>query len=299
MARTRTWGWRTAAILLALGLAAGACGDDDDDDVSADTGDTATTAAASETTAGDGTGETTPASVDVASLDLISSGTLTMCTDAPYPPFEFQDEATEEWTGFDMDIVRAIADDLGLELEVTVQPFDGIWLAPAAGTCDLVASAMTITEERAAAALFSDPYYDSGQSLLVRTEDAETYPDLESLDGHSIGVQTGTTGATYAEENAPDGAEIVEFDEPAAMFLALQSGDVDALLQDLPVNAERAGQDDAFTLVGDLPTDEQYGFATAQGNDALIGAINAGLATIREDGRYDEIYSTYFGGAPS
>jgi polar amino acid transport system substrate-binding protein len=292
MARTRTWGWRIAATALALGLVAAACGDDDDDDAT-ESGDT-TTPAASETTAADGTGETTPESVDVGSLDLISSGTLTVCTDAPYPPFEFQDEATEEWTGFDMDIIRAIADDLGLALDVTVQPFDGIWLAPSAGTCDLVASAMTITAEREAAALFSDPYYDSGQSLLVRTEDAETYPDLASLDGHSIGVQTGTTGATYAEENAPDGAEIVEFDEPAAMFLALQSGDVDALLQDLPVNAERAGQDDAFTLVGDLPTDEQYGFATAQGNDALIGAINAGIATLREDGRYDEIYSTYF-----
>jgi polar amino acid transport system substrate-binding protein len=293
MARTRSWGWRFAAAALALGLVAGACGDDDDDDVAADTGDTATTAAASDTT-GDGTAETTPEAVDVASLGLISSGTLTVCTDAPYPPFEFQDEATEEWTGFDMDIIRAIADDLGLDLEVTVQPFDGIWLAPSAGTCDLVASAMTITEEREAAALFSDAYYDSGQSLLVRTEDAETYPDLASLDGHSIGVQTGTTGEIYAEENAPDGAEIVAFDEPAAMFLALQSGDVDALLQDLPVNAERAGQDDAFTLVGDLPTDEQYGFATAQSNDALIAAINAGLTTLREDGRYDEIYSTYF-----
>jgi polar amino acid transport system substrate-binding protein len=286
MASTRHWGWRIATVALAIGLVAGACGDDDDDTETSDT-----TAPATDTTAA---GDTTPEAVDVASLGLIDEGALTVCTDAPYPPFEFEDDATGEWTGFDMDIVRAIAEDLGLELSVTVQPFDGIWLAPAAGTCDLVASAMTITEERQAAALFSDPYYDSGQSLLVRTEDAETYPDLESLDGHSIGVQTGTTGETYAEENAPDGAEIVSFDEPAAMFLALQSGDVDALLQDLPVNSERAAQDDAFTLVGDLPTDEQYGFATAQGNDALIEAINAGLATLREDGRYDEIYGTYF-----
>jgi polar amino acid transport system substrate-binding protein len=285
---TRSWAGRTAAAVLALALVAGACGDDDDDDdVSADTGAATTEAATGETAAGE-----TP--VDVGALGLIDDSALTVCTDAPYPPFEYEDEATGEWVGFDMDIVRAIAGDLGLELEVVVQGFDGIWLAPAAGTCDLVASAMTITPERQEAALFSDPYYDSGQSLLVRTEDAETYPDLASLDGHAIGVQTGTTGAEYAAENAPEGAEIVEFDEPAALFLALDSGDIDAILQDLPVNAERAAQDDAFTLVGDLPTDEQYGFATAQGNDALIAAVNAGLETLRTDGRYDEIYGTYF-----
>jgi ABC-type amino acid transport substrate-binding protein len=229
-------------------------------------------------------------------LTTINAGKLTVCTDAPYEPFEFEDE-NGEWTGFDMDLMREIAGGIGdgLELEVTVQPFDGIWLAPAAGTCDIVASAMTITPERQAQALFSDPYYDSAQSLLVLESRAAEITSLDSLTGARIGVQTGTTGATYAEENKPEGATVVEFDEPAAMFLALDSGNVDALLQDLPVNVDRANQRPGeYVLVASFSTGEAYGFAVASGNTALIEAVNAQLAALRSNGKYQAIYDTYF-----
>jgi polar amino acid transport system substrate-binding protein len=229
-------------------------------------------------------------------FDTVESGVLTVCTDAPYPPFEFQaDDGT--WTGFDLDLMNEISSALDLEMEVTVQPFDGIWLAPAAGTCDIVASAMTITEERAANALFSDGYFDADQSLLVREADMSTYPDLDSLAGATIAVQTGTTGEAYAEENAPEGATLQSFDEPAAMFLALESSQVDAILQDFPVNAERATQEpDKFELTATFPTGEQYGFATSQSNTDLMDAINSTLADLRSDGTYDEVFDTYFGG---
>lgn len=108
---------------------------------------------------------------DAEEFSLVTSGTLTICTDAPYEPFEFEDE-DGEWTGFDMDLMREIANRLGLEMAVSVQPFEGIWLAPAAGNCDIVASAMTITEERSENALFSDGYFEADQSLLIRAEDA-------------------------------------------------------------------------------------------------------------------------------
>lgn len=285
---------RIAAPVLALGLILAACGDDS----SSSTEDT--TAAAEETTAEDTTtADTTTAeeegAVDVASLGLIEDGKLTVCTDAPYPPFEFQDEATNEWTGFDMDVVREIAGGIGsgLELAVTVQPFDGIWLAPKAGTCDMVASAMTITEERSANALFTDGYFDADQSLLVRAEDADALTSLEALAGKTIAVQTGTTGESYAEENATD-STLKSFDESAAMFLALESGDVDAILQDLPVNAERALKDDKTALTASFSTGEQYGFAVSQDNTALADALNAGIAEIKENGKYDEIYAKYF-----
>lgn len=231
-----------------------------------------------------------------AELTTISAGKLTVCTDAPYEPFEFEDE-NGEWTGFDMDLLREIAGGIGdgLDLEVTVQPFDGIWLAPAAGTCDIVASAMTITPERQAQALFSDPYYDSAQSLLVLEARAAEITSLGSLTGARIGVQTGTTGATYAEDNKPEGATVVEFDEPAAMFLALDSGNVDALLQDLPVNVDRANQRPGeYVLVASFSTGETYGFAVASGNTALIEAVNAQLAKLRSDGGYQAIYDSYF-----
>lgn len=287
---------RIAAPVLALGLILAACGDDSSsstDETTAAAEETATadtTAAATEDTAAAEEG-----AVDVASLGLIADGKLTVCTDAPYPPFEFQDETTKEWTGFDMDVVREIAAGIGsgLELAVTVQPFDGIWLAPKAGTCDMVASAMTITEERKANALFTDGYFDADQSLLVRAEDKDALTSLEALAGKTIAVQTGTTGESYAQENAKD-STLKSFDESAAMFLALESGDVDAILQDLPVNAERALKDDKTTLTASFPTGEQYGFAVSQDNTALADALNAGIAEIKENGKYDEIYAKYF-----
>ena len=287
---------RIAAPVLALGLILAACGDDSSsstDETTAAAEETATadtTAAATEDTAAAEEG-----TVDVASLGLIEDGKLTVCTDAPYPSFEFQDETTKEWTGFDMDVVREIAAGIGsgLELAVTVQPFDGIWLAPKAGTCDMVASAMTITEERKANALFTDGYFDADQSLLVRAEDKDALTSLEALAGKTIAVQTGTTGESYAQENAKD-STLKSFDESAAMFLALESGDVDAILQDLPVNAERALKDDKTALTASFSTGEQYGFAVSQDNTALADALNAGIAEIKENGKYDEIYAKYF-----
>lgn len=228
-----------------------------------------------------------------ADYSLVEAGKLTVCTDAPYPPFEFEEDG--EFTGFDMDLLREIAEHEGLELAVKVVPFDGIWLLPAAGECDLVGSAMTITEERAAQALFSDPYFDADQSLLVRAEDADKFPDLESLAGERIGVQTGTTGEQYAMENTPEGATIVSFDEPASMFLALESGDVAALLQDLPVNGYRQVQDPTMVVTQTFPTGEQYGFGASLDNDALIAAVNEQLEHLRDDGTYDEIFAKWFG----
>jgi polar amino acid transport system substrate-binding protein len=284
---------RIAAPALALGLVLAACSSDDESTTEDTTAVTEETTATGDTTVTEDTAAAGDA-VDVAALGLIKEGALTVCTDAPYPPFEFQDEATEEWTGFDMDLMRAIATNIGdLGLEVTVQPFDGIWLAPKAKTCDIVASAMTITEERAANALFTDPYFDADQSLLVRTEDAETITSLEALAGKKLAVQTGTTGETYANDNAKD-VTIQSFDEPAAMFLALEGGQVDAILQDLPVNAERALKGEDTKLTATFPTGEQYGFAVAQDNTALADAVNGALAAVKEAGEYDSIYGKYF-----
>lgn len=225
---------------------------------------------------------------------LVSSGTLTVCTDAPYEPFEFQDEAGE-WSGFDMDILREIADGLDLDLDVKVVPFDGIWLLPAAGECDIVGSAVTITEERQASALFSEPYFDADQSLLVRRAEAETFTTLDTLAGKTIAVQTGTTGEIYAQDHRPEGTTLISFDEPAAMFLALESKEVDAILQDLPVNGFRSTQDDAVVVTQTFPTGEQYGFVVDPADTALIEAVNEQLAEMREDGRYDDIFAKWFG----
>lgn len=264
--------WMPRKLFVIVGVAAlvlAACGDDDDD-----------------VTADDAAVEDSP--------DL--GDTLAVCTDAPYEPFEFEDPDTGEFTGFDMELLREIASRLDMEMEVTVREFDGIWLAPAAGECDLVASAMTITEERAENALFSDPYFDADQSLLVLAENADQFATLDDLAGGTIGVQSGTTGEDYAEENLPEGAETRSFTEEGPIFLALESGDVDAVLQDLPVNGFRAVQSEGeLVVVETYATDEEYGFAAASDNDDLIDAINATLAEVRDDGTYDTIHAEWFG----
>lgn len=225
-------------------------------------------------------------------LDLVSEGSLTVCSDIPFPPFEFEENG--EYTGFDIDLMDEIATGLDLELAVQDVGFDGLQSGAvlAAGQCDIGASAMTITEERQQNLAFSDPYYDSMQSLLV-PEGSET-ASIEDLAGQRVGVQQGTTGETYTRENAPSDAEIVAFPSDAEMYAAIQAGSVDALLQDLPVNIGHT-EDGAFTIAEEYETDEQYGFALPkEGSEELVSAVNEQLGALRESGRYQEIYDTYF-----
>lgn len=257
---------------LALATVLTACGSDDGD---------------SGSDAGTGSGSSD------SGLTTVASGTLTVCSDVPYPPFEDFDESSESgFTGFDIDIVQSIADGLDLTLAVKDSSFDALQSGQAlnANQCDIAASAMTITEERKAAIDFSDGYYDSEQSLLV--PEGSDIASIDDLDGKKVGVQQGTTGKTYTEENA-SGADIISFPSDAEMFQAIKAGQVDALLQDLPVNLDHQ-KDGGFTVVETYKTDEQYGLAMKKGNTALVDAVNEQLSTMRDDGTYDDIYNTYF-----
>lgn len=231
-----------------------------------------------------------------ADLGLANDGTITVCSDVPYAPFEVEDaDAPSGYSGFDIDLMQAIADDLGLDLEVTDQAFDGIQSGAALGArqCDVAASAMTITEEREENVNFADPYFDADQSLMVPADSG--IESLEDLDGETLGVQADTTGADYAVENAPEGATVSEFPDAAALFAALEAGQIVAILQDLPVNAERVNQEDSLAIVETYPTGEEYGFAVAEDAEpALLEAINTALSNLRDDGRYDELYAEYF-----
>ena len=275
MRTTRSVTLVSSAVLVSLALVLGACGDDSD----TDTGDGTTVP--SEATA------TPPAG-------LVSTDALTVCSDTPYEPFEFEGDDGEQ-TGYDIDILRAIADDADLDLDVKDLPFDGILATLAAGECDVVASAVTITTERAEQVDFSDPYFDADQSLLVKSDEADEYATLASLAGERIGVQAGTTGETYANEHKPEGATVVSFEDADGMFAAIASGDVTALLQDLPVNAYRATKDATLKVTETFSTGEQYGYAVEKGNASVLDFINDGLATLTDDGRFEEIYATYFG----
>ncbi|MCU0270403.1 MAG: transporter substrate-binding domain-containing protein [Acidimicrobiales bacterium] len=279
---------RLLAVVAAGTLLFGACSDDSDDET---------------TDAGDATSTTAAGGADLSGLlaevDLVADGKLTVCSDFPYAPFEYEDTDSGELTGFDVELVGAMAGLLGVESEFKDTDFDGILTQMAAGNCDMVASAVTITEERAQSVDFTEPYFDADQSLLIRAEDEGTYASLEDLAGKTIGVQTGTTGEEYANDNTPEGATIKSFGGADEMFLALTSGDVDALLQDFPVNAYQAVQDDSFVVTETFPTGEQYGMAVEKGDSALLEALDAALAETRSNGTYEEIYTSYFGEAPT
>lgn len=174
----------------------------------------------------------------------------------------------------------------------------------AADTCDLGASAMTITEERKKNLDFSDPYYKVDQSLLV-PQDSQI-SSIDALAGKKVGVQAGTTGQDYAEQNAPGSTNIVSFPSDAELSSALAAGSIAAILQDLPVNQQhvRSGDPVPAKLVDTFDTNEPYGFAFAEeGSDQLRKAVNDALQTLRDNGTYDRLNSKYFqldgSGSPS
>ena len=230
-----------------------------------------------------------------ANYGLVTEGTLSVCSDIPYPPFEMEggDNGTG-YTGFDIEILSAVAEKLDLELAVQDVGFDALQSGTtlAAGTCDIGASAMTITEERKANIDFSDPYYDSLQSLLVSTDSG--IESIDDLDGKNVGVQQGTTGENYAKENAK-GATLVQYPSDGELWPAIQAGQIDAILQDQPVNLEHEKADDTYKIVETYNTDESYGFAFQKGEKTeLLEAVNGALKELRDSGEYQEIYDEFF-----
>ena len=224
-------------------------------------------------------------------MNLVSEGTLTVCSDIPYPPFEYEENG--EYTGFDIDLIREIATGMGLETSIQDVGFDGLQggTVLASRQCDLGASAMTITEDRQKNLAFSDPYYDSLQSILV--PEGSDISSIEDLAGKNVGVQQGTTGEAYAREQAPE-ANIIAYPSDAELFPALQARQVEAVLQDLPVNLGHT-QGGEFAIAAKFETDESYGFAMSKtGSEELVAAVNEQLATLRENGKYQEIYDKYF-----
>lgn len=265
-------------VLLALALAVGlaACGDDDDDGGSGDSG--ATTAAA-------------------ADLGLLEPGRLQVASDIPYAPFEFTEPGSDEAIGFDVDLVKAIAATPGIgitDVEFIKQPFDTIILSVSQGRFDMSASSFSITPERAQQIDFSDPYFTANQSILVKTgSDIATLDDLQD---QTIGAQRGTTGADLAA--TVQGAEVQRFELIDDAFNALAADRVDAVVNDFAVSAYAATQRDDFEIAAQVPTDEGYGLVFSKDNPALRDAFNAGLAEIKENGTYDEIYREWFGEDP-
>lgn len=218
-------------------------------------------------------------------------------SETAFAPFEFQDEKTKEYTGFDMDLIRAIGKQMGYDVEIVSMGFDGLIPALEAGNIDVIASGMTITEERAKKVNFSKPYYKSGLTIVVKS-DNNAIKSFKDLEGKKIAVQIGTTGAKEAAK--VKNAQVREFNNPPEAFMELKTGGVDAVINDKPVNdyfIKQSGTKDA-KVVGEPLTSEDYGLATSKKNPELGEKINKALDELKKNGEYEKIYVKWFGVKP-
>lgn len=228
-------------------------------------------------------------------VELITAGQLTTCTQIPYEPFQFREGS--EIVGFDVEIVDLVAARIGVPQQIVETPFETIQsgLALNSGLCDLGAAAMTITEERDQNLDFSDPYFDATQALLVPPGSDIT--STEQLAGRRLGVQNGTTGQIYATENVA-GAEQVVFEDIGLLLTAVQTGTVDAAINDNAPLLDYVNKNPGFAVTQQFDTGEEYGLAVRTGNTALIEQINGALADARADGTYDALFEKWFGSTP-
>lgn len=221
------------------------------------------------------------------------SGELRIGTDATYPPFESAEGGN--FTGFDIELGEAIARELGVRATFINAGFDGIFPALQNGSFDAVMSSVTITPERKASMLFTDPYYDSGQLIAVR-QDTQNISKPEDLPGKKVGVQINTTAQYDLEKRA--GVEVEKYNTIDLALQDLQNKRIDAVVGDAPVLKWMIFQSfRQLKTVGQRFTDEKFGIALAQDSDDLRRAINAALWRIEDSGEYNRIHEKWFGEA--
>ncbi len=311
---------RLVALPVALMLTLAACGESSTSEttvggsvVETVAGETPETTAAEESTtettiAAETTDTTVAASADTTAaaaaagdIKLKTAGKVTVCSDIPYAPFEYYENGADgKVIGIDAELVEAIAADNGLTAEFIKTPFDGIFAALAAGNCDIIASSVSITDERKEANDFTDPYFTIQQTILVRSADAATLNDTPALKGKKVGAQTGTTGADFAKkEGETNGYTVTEFQGADEMITALKAGQVDAVIQDSPINGYAATQSNGELVVSKVfeGAGEAYGFVIPKSSTALRDAMNASLKELEDTGKYKEIITKYLGAA--
>lgn len=231
--------------------------------------------------------ETSSSEGDASAADM---PTYIVGTEAQFPPFEIVDSSGNV-VGFDVDLLNAIAEDQGFKVEYLDQDFAGLIPALQTGNIDIIASGMTITEEREGEVDFSEPYITAGLAIAVTT-DNEEIQSVDDLKGKTVAVQTGSTGFMKAEELKKAGviAEIKDFPHVNEAIEELKIGGADAMINDLPVTeAFIAAQPDVIKIVGEPLNSESYGFAVRTGNTELLQKLNAGLENVKASGKYDEL----------
>jgi polar amino acid transport system substrate-binding protein len=217
-------------------------------------------------------------------------------TDAAYAPFEFQNEKGEI-VGMTVDLMTAAAKKAGIEIKFVNTPWEGIFNALQQGDRDILASSITITDERKQTMDFTNPYFDAVQLIAVKgNSKIAKFDDLKKL---KVGVQTGTTGdEAVTKLLGKTSTNIKRFESTPLALKELEAGGVDAVVADngVVINYVTNNAGAKFKTVSDKAfVPEQYGFAVKKGATELLEKLNKGLADIKADGTYDQISAKYFG----
>ncbi len=236
------------------------------------------------------------ASASTASDSGVAGKKFVIAMDTVYAPFEYTDE-NGDFVGIDVDILNAVAEDQGFEVEINSLGFDAALAALQSDQADGVIAGMSITDERKKKYDFSDGYYETYVSIAAK--EGGDIKSLDDIKGKTVAAKTATIGAGCAEDMKDEyGFTISYFDTTDLMFQDVLTGNSVVCFEDYPVMAYGITQGNGFEIVDTVKGDysAQYGFAVKKGENAeLLAAFNAGLANIKENGTYDEICAKYLG----
>ena len=265
-----------AAAVSAAALALTACGG---------SASTASSAAASSVAA---SSEAASTSAAAAELTTVEAGKLTMATNAAFPPYEMTTDSGEI-EGIDVDTAKAIAEKLGLELQIDDMDFDAALLSVQQGKADIAMAGITVTDERMAVMSFSDSYATGIQSIIVPNDSDIASPD--DLAGKKIGTQRGTTGYIYCSDDFGEDS-VVAYDSGLTAVQALNNGQVDAVVIDNAPAKEFVAANPGLVILDTSYAEEDYAIGLAKGS-ALEDAVNAALEELKADGTLQSIVDKY------
>lgn len=215
--------------------------------------------------------------------------TVKVAADTTFPPFESMKNGQVE--GFDIDLIKAIGEKENFNVNISTMQFTGLIPALQSGQADVAVAGITIKKSRMQAVNFSNAYYRSGLSVLTKTD--SPIQGIDDLKTKTVGTKKGTSSVDLLKKHGI--TNVKQFDNISDAYAALESGGVDAVLFDNPVNLDFASSHKNVHVVGGLLTGEYYGIGVSKQKPDLLTKINDGLAKLQADGEYKKIYEKYFG----
>lgn len=212
---------------------------------------------------------------------------LVMATNAEFPPYEYREG--DDIVGIDADMAAAVAEELGMELEIEDMAFDSIIPAIQSGKADIGVAGMTVDPDRLENVNFSDTYAQASQVIIVKADSEIAGPD--DLEGKTIGVQLGTTGDIYASDIKDSTVE--QYNKGFEAVQALTQGKIDAVVIDGEPAKEFVKEAEGLKILDEPLTEEEYAIAIAKDNEELLEKVNKALASLKESGKLDEIVGKY------